>query len=104
MSACVHFATTYRIKCSVGGWFRDETEAFFDALGELDCPYSRVDGSDLYEVEKTEARKLLKRLKSLDYGDHKTASGIRTDDIVTVLEEALRRGEPKSRYIHFFVF
>lgn len=104
MSACVHFATTYRIKYSAGGWFRDEAEAFFDALDELDCTPMHVDGSDLWEVEKTEARKLLKRLARRDPGDFKIANGVRINDIVTVLEEALKRGEPKSHYIHFFVF
>lgn len=103
MSACVHFATTYRIKYSTGGWFRNEAEAFFDALDELDCGYMHVDGSDLYEVEKKEARKVLRKLQKRDPGDYKV-NGLKTNDIVTVLEEALKRGEPKSHYLHFFVF
>lgn len=104
MSACVHFATTYRIKYSRGAWFRNQSEAFFDALDELDCTPMHVDGSDLWEVEKKEARKLLKRLAKRGPQDYTTCNWIKISDIVTVLEEALKRGEPKSHYIHFFVF
>lgn len=104
MSRCVHYATTYRIEYSAGGWFKDEAEDFFDALDELDCTPMHVDGSDLYEVKKTEARKLLKRLAKRDPGDFKTANGVCINGIVTVLEEALKRGDRDSSYIHFFVF
>lgn len=103
MSACLHFATTYRIRYSTGGWFRNQAEEFFDALNELDCDYMHVDESDLYEVEKKEARKLLKRLRKRSPADYKV-NGLSANDIATVLEESLKRGEPKSNYLHFFVF
>lgn len=104
MSACVHFATVHRIRYSTGGWFRNQAEDFFDALTDLGCDYLHVDYSDLYEVEKKEARKLLKRLAKRDPGDMRTANGLHKCDIVTVLEEALKRGEKRSAYLHFYVF
>lgn len=102
MSACVHFATTYRIRYSTGGRFRDDAEAFFDALNELGCDYLHVDCSDLYEVEKKAARKVLRKLLKREPGDR--VNGIPVDEIATVIGEALKRGEPKGSYIHFFVF
>ena len=103
MSACVHFATTYRIRYSTRGWLKGYAEEFFDALNELGCDYLHVDNSDLYEVEKTEARKVLRKLRKRDPGDYKV-NGISVNEIYTALEEALKKGEKRSKWLHFFVF
>lgn len=103
MGMCVHYATQRKIEYSQGGWFRDNTEEFFDALDALGCSCMHVDYSDLYEVEKDEVRKLLTRLQKRDPGDYKVG-GLRINDIVSVLEEALEHGEPDSAYIHFYTF
>lgn len=104
MSASIHFATTYSIKYSPDGWLRDKADEFFDALNELGCDYLHTDGSDLFEVDKNDARKLLERLGEIGRGDTATVNGIRKSDIARVLTEAMNRGEPNSPYIHFFVF
>ena len=103
MSACVHFATTYRIRYSTRGWLKGYATDFFDALNELGCDCLKVDCSGLYDVEKAEARKVLRKLRKRDPGDYKV-NGVSVNEIYTVLEEALKKGEKRSKWLHFFVF
>ena len=112
MGGCLHFATEYKIKWSVDGYFKHCSAAFVEALDELDVDYmlddSYTPSSDI-SISWDEAEKLVNRLKSISpnkivgrgcpKGCNITAGGLRR-----VMAEALARAEKNAYFIHFTWF
>lgn len=112
MSSCLHFATEYRIKWSLDGYFNYCPDAFVAALDEFDVDYTQEDydnsSSDI-SISWDEAEKLVNRLKRVSpnkiigrgfpKGCNITAGGLRR-----VMAEALARAEKNADYIHFAWF